>query len=266
MSTRSGSRRIQVEVPEGAAKRKVLQLLIDTSESMKSEIGAVNAHLHRWLSELAGSGTWKATLDLSIVTFGRDGVQVRDLRNGGVTTDGPAFTPVGQVAAPTFHAGNVTPMVEAIEKGLDLIAAYKAHLRSNGLDYFRPYQVLITDGYPTDSTGNFSDVRVPDVATRLITEQNGRHVLFRAFSVPGANNGVLARLAGSANAVTPIADVRDWGTLLLLVSNSVERVLGTPGGTHETPQTVRSDRLDPDVDREQTNLMRSLIADLDGEF
>ena len=211
--------------------------------------------------------TWKSTLDLSIVTFGRNGVQSLDLRNGGTaTTAEDAFATIKDVVAPTLHAGGVTPMLEAIQTGLDLLAGYKRYLRQNGYDFYRPYQVLITDGYPTDREGEFTEAGVAEVAARLVSEQNGRHVLFRAFNVPGANTDVLARLAGHASAVTSVDDV-DWGRILELVSNSVQTVLGDrPRSPSETPILPRSDQLDPEIANEQDSLLTSIKAQTGFDF
>ena len=55
MSTTSAGGRIPAKTPQGAARRKILQLLIDTSESMENSIGTVNRQLHSWLNQMAKS-------------------------------------------------------------------------------------------------------------------------------------------------------------------------------------------------------------------
>lgn len=271
-SRRGGSLETRVEVPEGATTRKILLLLVDISGSMEEAMPEVNRQLESWISVMAKTPSWTGSLDLGIITFGKGGVRALALRGRGETArTGPeAFTPIEDVTCPVLSAGSVTPMLDAIERGLELLREYKDYLRSGevGYSYFRPYVVLVTDGYPTDAEGYHSEAvkaRVTATARRLIEEQNGKHVMFRAIAVENANQGVLSELAGTDQAVNGIAE-QDWAKVLELVSNSLEvatsaREVPEHGGP-ESPQG----RLSPELEEEHSDLMQALVSGADWEY
>ena len=72
-------------------------------------------------------------------------------------TDGATFVPAAIFTPPTLTAGGVTPMFEAIRTAIDLSERRKAELDDEGIQRFRPLIFMLTDGGPTDDSGN----RVP---------------------------------------------------------------------------------------------------------
>jgi len=78
-------------------------------------------------------------------------------------------------------------MGEGITKAIALIDARKATYKANGIDYYRPWLFLITDGAPTDDI---------ESARKLLRAAAGESKLaFFAVGVAGADMGVLRSLA-----------------------------------------------------------------------
>ena len=55
-----------------------------------------------------------------------------------------------RVEVPTLIASGSTPMGEALERAIDRVAARKRRYKEAGVQYYRPWLLLITDGAPTD--------------------------------------------------------------------------------------------------------------------
>jgi uncharacterized protein YegL len=70
-----------------------------------------------------------------------------------------AFATVDQFRPPVLDAKGDTPMGEAMRKALDLVSGRKEIYKQAGLDYFRPWIFLITDGSPTDRAGSWRPSR-----------------------------------------------------------------------------------------------------------
>ena len=78
-------------------------------------------------------------------------------------------------------------MGEAIVYALDLMEQRKETYKNNGVQYYRPWVFLITDGAPTDSWQN---------AARRIREMEAqRRMLFFAVGVAGADMNKLRQIA-----------------------------------------------------------------------
>ena len=89
-------------------------------------------------SELVADTLAAQRVEVSIVTFG-----------GQVETVCP-FVTADHFQPPTLKVHGDTPMGAAILQGIDLLAQRKQFYRQQGLDFFRPWLWLFTDGGPTD--------------------------------------------------------------------------------------------------------------------
>ena len=114
-------------------------LLLDTSGSMHGRaIDELNASLQAFRDELLADSLSAKRVEVGIVTFGPVSI-AHD------------FTTVENFTAPHLTASGDTPMGAAISTALELLKTRKEILRNNGIQLFRPWIFLITDGAPTDS-------------------------------------------------------------------------------------------------------------------
>ena len=120
-------------------------LLVDTSSSMS---GAPIDELNKGLIEFGDA------LQLDSLAQGRAEVCIISF-NSSVQTE-MSFRPAIDYEAPVLNASGLTSMNEAIEAGLDALEARKAEYRAQGVNYYRPWLFLLTDGAPTDSNNEHS--------------------------------------------------------------------------------------------------------------
>ncbi|XWN34245.1 MAG: VWA domain-containing protein [Devosia sp.] len=150
-------------------------LLLDTSTSMTGDkIDALNDGLLHFHEELGADRLAMKRVEIALVTFGP------------VEDDG-SFIAADQFQPPRLVASGNTPMGAAIVRGVDLLRTRKDHYRTAGVDFYRPWIFLITDGAPTDNT---------DTARARIAEgEKRKEFMFFAVGVEGADMEALGGLA-----------------------------------------------------------------------
>lgn len=88
---------------------------------------------------------------------------------------------------PVLQASGDTPMGLAINQGLDLVETRKSIYRANGIDYYRPWIMLLTDGAPTDNWRSAAD--------RVRQGEAAKAFSFFAIGVQGANVEILKQIS-----------------------------------------------------------------------
>lgn len=180
----------QVEFADNPEPRCALVLLLDTSRSME---GQPIEELSRGLAELnralKNDKLAALRIEIGVITFGGK-VQALDIRGGNrssVPFDArEVFVTINDFTPPILRTGGDTPMGEAVTKAINMLNERKRIYKANGIDYFRPWILLITDGKPNDSDGY-------EAAARLAREEQARKaVLFYAVGVKGADMETLA--------------------------------------------------------------------------
>jgi len=122
-------------------------LLLDVSGSMEGQpIVELNAGVKTFFEEVCSDDFARFSVEPAIVTFGAN------LGVGEVEIVMPFFSlaDVQTIDPPQFQAGGYTPMGEAIRVGLDMLEKRKREYRRQGIAYYQPWMVLLTDGRPTD--------------------------------------------------------------------------------------------------------------------
>ena len=150
-------------------------LLLDTSTSMSGKpIEELNEGLRAFKEELLADELAAKRVEVAVVAFG-------PVRVEGEFQTPEFFDP------PELVADGDTPMGEAIEQALEMLADRKETYKANGVNYYRPWVFLITDGAPTDPWEN---------AAKSVKagEQDGSFAFFPV-GVERANMEVLAKLS-----------------------------------------------------------------------
>jgi len=187
-----GNRLAEAEFADNPEPRCAVVLLLDTSASMQgSPIAELNAGLKDFAATLKNDQLASLRVEVAIVSFGGT-VRVVDVRNGTSREAGQdaaeAFVSALDFNPPALEANGQTPMGEAVHQGLALIRQRKEMYRQHGLDYFRPWIFLISDGNPTD-------LGWEQAATEVQAEEGRKGVSFYAVGVEGADLSTLSRFS-----------------------------------------------------------------------
>ncbi len=152
-------------------------LLLDTSSSMAgAPVAALNAGLQTFQQDIQKDDLARRRTDIAIITFGNGGVQT--MQN---------FVAGGSFRAPTLSAGGSTPMGAAIIHAFAMLRKRKQQYQENGIEYYRPWLFMITDGAPTDNW--------QAAARQVHTEENAKACAFFAIGVANADMKTLAQIA-----------------------------------------------------------------------
>ncbi len=199
-----------VDIPFPQHPHCAMVLVLDTSASMAgTKIAELNEGLNILSTELLEDDLASKRIDIAIVTFGK-GVNVVS-----------EFVGISEFSPPVLEAGGYTPMGEAILKGIDLIEARKAEYREIGMDYYRPWIFLITDGQPTDMR------RGDDMWERVLqavhSGEEEKKFLFWALGVDQANMALLREISAPSRTPLQLKEAR-WGEMFLWLSRSLARI------------------------------------------
>lgn len=128
------------DLADNPTTRVPICILLDTSGSMQGmPIKELNEGVKMFIDELKDDIQTLYSADLSILTFGGNVDTIKD------------FGPLEDYEISDLSADGLTPMGEAVEKALDLLADRKNQYKDQMIEYYQPWLVLMTDGIPTDN-------------------------------------------------------------------------------------------------------------------
>ena len=192
------------EFVENPENRCPVILLLDTSRSMSGQpIQELTQGLKTFKDEVFRDTQASLSVEVAIVQFGASVKLVQD------------FITIDDFIPPLLTADGMTPMGEAIEYALDLLEKRKATYRENGIQYYRPWIFMITDGAPTDSWGN--------AARRLREAELDNKLLFFAVGVEGADMDTLNHVVPPSRPAVHLNGL-DFRSLFIWLSSSMKRV------------------------------------------
>lgn len=140
----SNSNDLHGDLIENPSPRCPCLLVLDTSGSMAGEpITQLNQGVQQFIQALQED---------EIASYS---VEVAILAAGGHVEKIIPFTTAEQLDyVSTFTAQGATPLGEAVEQGLKMLDERKREYQRNGVAYYQPWLVVISDGSPTDSWQN----------------------------------------------------------------------------------------------------------------
>lgn len=187
-------------------------LLLDVSGSMEgAAIAELNAGVSAYKDELAADSLAAKRVEVAVVTFGGEVKTVND------------FNAVGEFRPPALEADGDTPMGEAILRAIEMLQARKTVYKQNGVQFYRPWLFLITDGAPTDEW--------KAAAEKVKEGEAARAFAFFAVGASGANFEVLRQISVREPLKLDGLRFRD---LFVWLSNS-QRAVSRSKTTEEVP-------------------------------
>lgn len=171
-----------VEILDPQEPKCATVLLLDTSGSMAGEkIQALNEGIKILKEELLNDELAKKRVEISIVTFGQ------------AVNEKNYFCSVEDFEPSMLEANGNTPMGEAINKAISMVDKRKNEYKQSGVDYYRPWIFLITDGEPTDMAEG--DELWSSVSSKINSGEKDNKFLFFTVGVEPANMDKLKQIA-----------------------------------------------------------------------
>lgn len=193
----------QPEFVDNPENRCPVVLLVDTSSSMAGmPIQELNRGLGIFKEELMRDTQALLSVEVAIVSFGPVAL-VQD------------FVTIDQLPPITLEADGLTPIGEAVEYAIALLNRRKEAYRENGVQYYRPWMFLITDGAPTDEWKNAADLVRQGEAERKFS--------FFAVGVEGADFDTLRQIAPPERPPVRLKGL-DFQAMFVWLSASMKRV------------------------------------------
>ena len=198
-----------VEFAENPMPRCPVVLLIDTSGSMSvdNRMQMVNYAMDEFKQSLTKDTQTALSADIALVTFSHK-VETYD------------FSAVDEFTPQTLSPYGGTKIALAVHTALDMLDTRKHVYRENGISYYRPILMLITDGYPEHDTPE----EIMEVRERLMSEEEGRSVAFFAFGIEEADTERLSEITPPNRPPKNIGDVSQVNGIFQWLSNSIAKI------------------------------------------
>lgn len=117
-------------------------LVLDCSGSMSGDpIEELRIGVGKFIKEVADNEYAKDSAEICVVTFGGHVECLLDFENVERQSQN----------IPLLSASGGTPMDQAVNMALDKLQERKQEYKDNGVEYYQPWMVLMTDGQPTEN-------------------------------------------------------------------------------------------------------------------
>ena len=165
-----------IKFAENAEPRVPVVVLADVSASMTgAPIEALMTGLKVFREEVMANPLAAKRVEVSLVSFS-------------TTVVATPFTSIDEFVPPMLMAEGATSMGAAINKAIAMLRQRKNEYNENGIDYYRPWVLLLTDGEPTDEW--------QAAAKRVVAGVKDKEFVFIAVGIADANFTVLRSIAG----------------------------------------------------------------------
>ena len=208
-----------VEFVDNPEPRCPCVLLLDVSGSMSgSRIQAVNDGIRAFKEEVAADSLTALRAEIAVVAFNHHVNVVQDF----VTAD--EFQP------PMLSADGGTSIAGALNHGLEMIEERKRAYRANGIAYYRPIVMLLTDGYPEHDTPE----AIREATQRVQDAESGRHAAVFSFGIDDdADIAMLSSMMAPGRPAKPLHQAQLQGIFQWL-SSSLSQISSSQVGDRMT--------------------------------
>jgi uncharacterized protein YegL len=160
-------------------------------------------------------------------------VQISIVSVGGPTDDAEImldWTDANNFSAFPLQTGGSTPLAKGLQLALDLVEEGKENLKAAGVNYHRPWMMVITDGEPTDTDSEWNE------AVKACRDaENAKKVEIFPIGVEGADISKLSEI--SSKSPIKLSGIK-FKELFVWLSNSLGAVSRSrPGEIVEIPAT-----------------------------
>lgn len=212
-----------IEFAENSDPRIPVVLCLDTSDSMsmpmadgRIPLDELNGGLDVLISELYKDPLAKRRAEISVVSYGTK------------VNEPTPFATVENVQIPILEKSGLTSSGEALLRSMEALEDRKKKYRENGVSFFRPLMLWLTDGLSTDNL---------DIASQQIKEYTEKKKLtFLPVAVEGADIEQMTKVGGKT--ALPLKDMK-FDELFQWLSASVASVsasqVGDPSGVKAPP-------------------------------
>lgn len=150
-------------------------LVLDTSGSMITDgngssiipIDELNKGIKTFKTELLKDAVIRDRLEVGVIPY-NDGVDENKIVHP---------TPLQNLNVPTFVAEGTTATATALEKAFEIVNDRKQYYKQHGLSYYRPWIVLMTDGYPDE------DQDMQSIAQRIRLAKENKEFAFMPIGI-----------------------------------------------------------------------------------
>lgn len=197
------------ETPDNFSTRCLCVLVLDTSYSMQGgPIDELNAGLISYGEYLKTKNSTRFSVETSIITFNS---KVECVQEPVLVDDVPSTNNF------PLKVDGMTKLVDGVRAAIQKVEDRKAWYRNNGVPYYRPWIVLITDGFPDpgqDVEGLKADIK---------SAEKRKQFAFLPMAVEGGDRNFLQSISTSEFPPIPV-DWNKFDELFKWLSNSLDKV------------------------------------------